>query len=190
MKRSILLLVSVLFSGLALADGLALQVSNETVNLSYSTDLTDKLSVDINGLSGSDDYYSVSAGVYAKGKNEEINTEGKVGFRAFAMHLDNDAFTTFGNVGENVSGYGLTIGGELNYLITDNLTIGGYAYYAPGVLSGGDFDSYLDSQAKVSYQIFPAAKVMAGYHSVRVEALDSSGFNAHETTFVGFQLDF
>lgn len=44
----------------------------------------------------------------------------------------------------------------------------GHAYYAPGVVSFGDVDSYRDLGAVLSYQINRSASVFGGYRNVKV----------------------
>lgn len=50
----------------------------------------------------------------------------------------------------------------------ERLGVIGHAYYAPGVVSFGDADSYRDLGAVLSYQINRSASVFGGYRNVKV----------------------
>lgn len=77
----------------------------------------------------------------------------------------------FGYVTGDNDGGALGLGGFFRYNIpkTKGVSLAGYAYYAPSVVSFGDTQSLVDSDIRIQYALLPTARVYAGYRYSQVE---------------------
>lgn len=151
--------------------------SAESLNFSLSDDafrfgLTGPLSRVISGVQGQydlgylqhrsdgDDAYAVHAGVLFTGDAglRDIDLTAGVGLRGVFIGGDGD------------NGGALAPGVQFDARLPgyDRVGLLGYAYYAPGVVSFDDIDSYRDVGLVLSYQINRNASVFAGYRNVRI----------------------
>lgn len=66
---------------------------------------------------------------------------------------------------EHFSGGGLALGGELDYFLPqyNRLGVTGSIWYAPDVLTGGNFQHYLQYGADLNYRVLRQATVFVGY---------------------------
>lgn len=76
----------------------------------------------------------------------------------------------FGFVTDDYDGAALGLGGFFRYNIpqTQGISLAGYVYYAPSVVSFGDTDSLLDSDIRIQYALLPTARVYAGFRNSKV----------------------
>lgn len=165
----------------ARAAGLALlaaagAASAESVDFSLSSDafrlgLSGPLSRLIGGVDGQydigylqrregdDDSYAVHVGALATGDAglRDLDLKAGVGLRGIYVGGDGDdggAIAPGLQFDARLPGY-------------ERLGLIGYAYYAPGVVSFGDIDSYRDLGVALAYQINRNASVFVGWHNVR-----------------------
>ena len=71
----------------------------------------------------------------------------------------------FGYVSGDYDGGALGVGGFARYNIPGviGLSIAGYGYYAPSVVSFGDTENLLDSDIRIQYALLPTARIYTGY---------------------------
>jgi hypothetical protein len=76
----------------------------------------------------------------------------------------------FGYVTDDYDGAALGLGGFFRYNIpqTQGISLAGYVYYAPSVVSFGDTDSLLDSDIRIQYALLPTARIYAGFRNSKV----------------------
>lgn len=82
----------------------------------------------------------------------------------------------FGYVSGDYDGAALGVGGFARYNIqaAPGLSIAGYGYYAPSVVSFGDTKSLVDSDIRIQYALLPTARVYTGYRYSQVEIEQTS----------------
>lgn len=94
--------------------------------------------------------------------------------------------------GSHKDGGGAAIGGDLSYRIpqlNERLGILGHFYYAPNILTFGDFHHYLEYGIDVDYQIIRPAFIYVGWR--RLELPTSGRVDAaHQGLHVGIEVSF
>jgi hypothetical protein len=63
----------------------------------------------------------------------------------------------------------LAFGGHVRFSPIQRLGITGILFYGPEVTTSGDGNNYLETEAKVDYQLLPQAFVYAGYRVIQVD---------------------
>lgn len=90
-------------------------------------------------------------------------------------------------------GGSLAIGGKFRYTwpTFNRFGIGGQIYYAPGVTSSGDVDSYLEAALRAEYLVLRNANAYIGVRTIRVGIEPSDETETFESGLhVGIRLDF
>lgn len=77
----------------------------------------------------------------------------------------------FGYVTDDSDGGALGLGGFFRYNIpkTKGVSLAGYVYYAPSVVSFGDTESLVDTDIRIQYALLPTARIYMGYRLSQVE---------------------
>jgi len=75
---------------------------------------------------------------------------------------------------DDFDGGALAVGGFLRYKFPQvpDLSVAGYTYYAPQVVSFNDTENLLDSDVRVQFSILPTARIYMGYRYTRVKIED------------------
>lgn len=98
----------------------------------------------------------------------------------------------FGFTSDDYDGGALTIGGLFRYALpVKDMSLAGYAYFAPNVVSFGDIENMFNSDLRVQYAIIPNARVYTGYryNSLSIEDVKDN-YEFADTFHVGLTLDF
>lgn len=169
-------------SGAAAADSVDINLNNDSIHAVYGTDWrTAEFNVGL--LRNSDkDSWVASAGLLAtdRRQNRGARTDVAVGGKIYAVSIGNQDLQALG------------LGGEIRVFPNDGpVGIGGYAFYAPNVVTTGDGKNFWEAGARVGFEaIKNTANVYIGYSKARAE-LDSG---AHVTVDsggrVGLRIDF
>jgi predicted porin len=114
----------------------------------------------------------VSFGLFASGSNDNINTN--IGGKAFALYSD----------GNNIRG--IALGGSVEMMPAPKVSIAASAYYAPDIVTGGDFENYQEFDARVGYQILDNASIFIGYRFMEVKN-DQFEFEPYKGGFLGLK---
>lgn len=90
------------------------------------------------------------------------------------------------------SGGALALGGqaEARYPGFERFGLSVYGYYAPEVLSFGEFDQYYEIGTALDYQVIKNASVYVGYRNVNVELEDGGDITADNGLHGGVRLSF
>jgi hypothetical protein len=94
--------------------------------------------------------------------------------------------------GSHNDGGGAALGGRLGYRIpelNERLGVGGYLYYAPGILTFGDFQHYLEYGFDVDYQIIRPAFVYGGWRRLELPLSDRAD-RADQGFHIGLRVNF
>lgn len=63
----------------------------------------------------------------------------------------------------------LSLGGSYGVALAAGVEVSVSGFIAPGVLISGDYDRYMEADAKVSFQVMPRADLIVGYKTTRVD---------------------
>ncbi|TJY60840.1 hypothetical protein E4T66_09275 [Sinimarinibacterium sp. CAU 1509] len=90
------------------------------------------------------------------------------------------------------SGGAAAVGGqaEARFPGYDRIGVSVYGYYAPKILSFGEFDGYHEVGTAVDYQVVPNASVYIGYRNVKVSLENGGDITADNGLHVGFRFKF
>jgi hypothetical protein len=129
-----------------------------------------------------DDLLIVHAGALLTGDTGMRNFELAAGLGVRAVYIGRD----------RDSGGAVAPGGQLEARLPGYERIGFsiYGYYAPEVLSFGEFDEYYEVGVGVDYQVLKNASVYLGYRNVNVEIEDGPKVTADNGLHVGLRLEF
>lgn len=92
----------------------------------------------------------LSAGVYANSKRANVHM--RVGGKFF--YIDSE----HGN-----EMYAAAVGGALDAYITPTLFVSGELFYAPDIITGGDFNNYIEASTRLNFQVVQNASIFVGY---------------------------
>jgi hypothetical protein len=129
-----------------------------------------------------DDLLIVHAGALLTGDTGMRNFELAAGLGVRGVYIGRD----------RDSGGAVAPGGQLEARFPGYERIGFsiYGYYAPEVLSLGEFDEYYEVGVGVDYQVLKNASVYLGYRNVNVEIEDGPKLTADNGLHVGLRLEF
>lgn len=129
-----------------------------------------------------DDLLVVHAGALVTGDAgmQQFDLAAGVGVRGVYIGRDHD------------TGGAVAIGGQAEGRLPgyDRFGLSMYGYYAPKVLSFGEFDKYYEVGASLDYQVLQNASVYVGYRNVNVRIEDGPELTADTGFHVGVRLKF
>lgn len=169
-------------SGAAAADSVDINLNNDSIHAVYGTDWrTAEFNVGL--LRNSDkDSWVASAGLLATDRRENrgARTDVAVGGKIYAVSIGNQDLQALG------------LGGEIRVFPNDGpVGIGGYAFYAPNVVTTGDGKNFWEAGARVEFEaIKNTANVYIGYSKVRTELDNGPHVTVDSGGRVGLRIDF
>lgn len=161
MKHAATFSLALLFATDVFASSADLALSNETVEASYRTSITEGISASGSWLHHEDDIDVASAGIYGGGRQGDAGAF--IGAKAFWLNADGP------------DGQGIAIGGALSYELLPRVTVEANAHYAPSVTSYKDIHSYQEWGLRLTLQVLPAANLFAGFRDINVEVDSGPG---------------
>lgn len=87
----------------------------------------------------------------------------------------------------------LALGGSYKYFIPANMPValGLELFYAPGITTSGDADSFMDFRARAEIDLLPSATIFAGFRSVTTELEGTSDdYEIDDNFHVGIRVQF
>ena len=161
--RCLALLVLSVASPALLAAGLDINVNTDAVRITGDFDVSNNIKVDGSWFHHQDNGNILGAGFHLTGDASGGQSPVAAGLGGRLYYVDSDTRA-------KDSGGALALGGYLEYTFPqfNRFTVGGSAYYAPGVLSFGDVDDYLEYGAWAGYSVLRDGVVYLGYR--RLEA--------------------
>lgn len=176
-------------SATAVADNIDVNLREDAIRGSYSMDLSSRgyngLSADFGLLYNEDkdqlDETMLHAGLMVSGENWsksgtfDISIGGRLAYAS----------------PESVDLAALALGGELRFSPVHRVGLGGAVFYAPGITSFMDAESYTETSLKVDYQVLPQAFVYLGYRNIEVDIEGGENdVELDEGTHLGFKILF
>jgi hypothetical protein len=117
----------------------------------------------------------VSLGLFASGSHNNINTS--IGGKAFALYSEDS----------NIRG--IALGGSIEIMPTPIISASVSAYYAPDIVTGGDFENYQEFDARVGYQLLDNTSIFIGYRFMEAKN-ELSELEPYKGGFVGLKFNF
>lgn len=165
---------------------LDLSLSDEVVRAAYdATKVGSGLHVSLDVLHHTDDGDMASVGAHVVDvRNSDSNLYIGVGGKVYS-------FATRG--AKDYSGGGIGLGGFFRYRLPQlqEVSIAGYAYYAPPVVSISDAENLVDTDIRVQYSLIPTARVYVGYRYTGIRLEDvKDRFELGDGAHLGLKIDF
>jgi hypothetical protein len=174
-------LVALGYSAGASADSIGITLSNDVVAAEYGTNLR-TADLTFGGLYNRDNKNRFAdIGLLAHGESTSGGrTEIGVGGRVYGAHADDQDLV------------GLALGGQVRWFPTSApIAIGGYAFYAPSVLTGVDGKNFWDASARVEWEIIRnTASVFVGYRKAHAKFDNGQSNDLDHTVHLGMQMKF
>jgi hypothetical protein len=163
LRRCLVAFVLAGFAPGAWSAGLDLNFNNDAARISGDFDLSNNLIVDGSLFYHQDNGNILGAGLHLTGDASGGQSPVRAGLGGRLYYIDSDTRA-------KDSGSALPLGGFVEYTFPefDRFSIGGTVHYAPGVLSFGDVDDYLEYQVWGGYSVLRDGIVYLGYR--RIEA--------------------
>lgn len=166
----------------AMAGEVDLNLNNDVIEGSYSTDPTTS-QFRVGALRDADTHdWLVHAGFIVLGEhvNPSVRSHIGVGMRAYGGSSGSSDVAA------------VPLGGQFTwYPGSSAIGVGGYAFYAPNVLSGLDTENFLDAGVRVEAEVIkPTAVVYVGYRRVQAKFKDVGTVKIDSGVNVGLRLRF
>lgn len=165
---------------------LDLSLSDEAVRAAYdATKVGSGLHVSLDILHHTDDGDIASVGAHVVDvRNSDSNLYIGVGGKLYG-------FATRGV--KDFNGGGIGLGGFFRYRLPQlpEVSIAGYGYYAPPVVSVSDSENLIDTDIRVQYALIPTARAYLGYRytGIRLEGVEDR-FELGDGAHLGLKIDF
>lgn len=140
------------------ADTLGFSISNDFLETKYKTDFNNNTAAELNWVYAKEDEIKsnfISAGFFAHNKSGQFHVY--LGGRLYFLDADKS------------DGHGILLGGSVDYHFAEKAFASANLYYAPDILTGGDFENTLDTGISVGYKVLPNADLAIGYRFIESE---------------------
>ena len=166
----------------AVAGTVDVNLSNDTVEAKYQGPAAGSADWTFGGLYNRDQKdYALNIGVLATGDASSGNSrfEGGVGGKFYSVHVaDSDVAA-------------LALGGQVRWFPGNNwLALGGYAFYAPKVVTFLDGSSFYDTGLRLEVEVIRNSFVYVGYRWTRANLESGANPYVDKGGFVGLQVKF
>ena len=162
----------------AMANELALGISDEFIELKLTQAYGDEYSGEFGLLRADDD------DVDAKQLSYRFSTEDRVD--EFDLRLGAQFYWL--DV-EDEDGFGVALGLSAARQLAGKLGFMGSIYYAPDILTSGDLESSLEFDAKLNYQLLENGAIFAGYRSYDADT-EVADFDVYDDFYLGVRFSF
>lgn len=182
--RAILLVLAMIFTSASYAQGIRIQLGNQSARFTYLTEAFGqdfgRLELEAGFMYTEQDDYLVNVGLLVRGESISVPLIVAIGARAYYANVE--PYT----LGAIAIGADLLLSPES----WGGLGLGGYFYKAPGVVSYSDAEGLTEYGLYLSYQITPQAKIALGYQNIEADTtlvnnleIDKSGYFAVHIEF-------
>ncbi len=167
------------FSLQAIANDIELSISDEMIDLRFTADYEQDFSGTFALLHADHkkvESDQVSYTFATRGKVERVDV--LLGARLFFLDAEN----------EDGFGAALGIGGQA--ALAEKVFLTGQVFYSPEIITGGDFESSLDAEFRVSYQLIENGSLYVGYRIFEVDTEKFGTVDIYDDPFVGIKFTF
>jgi len=159
------------------ANDIELAISDELIDLRLVTDYEKDFSGSFAYMHADQDRIESDQLSYTfatQGKLKRLNI--LLGARAFFLDV------------ENVDGYGVALGGGGSLALIEKVSLSGELFYAPDIITGGDFDHTRDISLRLNYQLIDNGAVFIGYRDFEVDA--GPDVDIYQDPYLGIRFSF
>lgn len=168
----------------AQASSIDLAISNDVISFEWQEDLGSSISGGISFLHADTEEHShsqktdiISGDVFVNG------SEGIIDFRMGGK--------LYYIKGKKVEGHGISIGGDITVNFTEKFYADAGAFYAPDIINGGDFDSYIEANTSVGFKPSNNAKIYVGYkYTAASQEKVKDDYEPYQGIVIGFGAQF
>lgn len=183
-RQIITLTIASAMAAYAQAHTIDLAINNDAVSLDFTSQLRkSELNVGGGALHHTDNGDMFYASLFvADSVNKESGILAGLGGRYY--FIDADLI--------DQDGTALGLGGFLTWDLPNvpNVSLRGDLYYAPDILTFGEFESFYDFSARIQYRIIERAWIHAGYRRAEAGPEEGRDQNIEEGGFVGIMIWF
>ena len=183
-SRVILLVLAMIFTTSSYAQGIRIQLGNQTARFTYLTEAFGqdfgRLELEAGLMYTENDDYLLNIGLLVRGESLSVPLVVAIGARAYYADI------TPYKIGAIAIGADMLLSPES----WGGLGLGAYFYTAPGVVSFADAEKFTEYGVYLSYQITPQAKIALGYQNIEADTtlvnnieIDKSGYFAVSIEF-------
>lgn len=173
-----LILVTLLMLSLpSVADRAGLTISNELVEFFYRSNLNGSLALepslvhsDVDGIKSD----QLAVGIFATHKTPLVSFY--LGGQPYYIH------------NKYIDAHGINLGGGADVELHEKIFAGASLFYAPDILTGGDFDNQIDANIRIGFKVLPNADVYLGYRFIEGER-NNYDFEIYDGGFLGFRIE-
>ena len=169
------------FSGAALADSIDINLNNDSIQAAYAS-IWRAADFSLGLVSNRETHdWVASAGLLAFGTRQAATrTEVAVGGKVYLVSVGNSDLRALG------------LGGAVRVFPRNGpIAIGGYAFYAPDIVTGGDGKSFWETGVHVDFEVMKnTADIYVGYRKIRAELNDGSHVTVDSGGHVGVRISF
>lgn len=174
--------VAASFSIPVLADSVDLNLNNDSIQATYATNWR-AAEFNVGLLSNTDkNDWVASIGLLALGEKQtgESRTEGGLGGKIYLADVQNKDVLALG------------LGGQFRVFPSNGpIGIGGYAYYAPDIVTAMDGKKFWEWGARVEFEMVKkTANIYVGYRKVRTDLDNNSNVTIDSGGHVGVRISF
>jgi hypothetical protein len=170
------------FSGAALADSIDINLNDDSIQATYAA-YWGAADFSVGFVSNSDkDDWVASVGLLARGTNQSRAARSEVGLggKVYVVSVGNRDLRALG-----LGGAGRVFPGG------SPIAIGGYAFYAPDVVTGGDGENFWETGVHVDFEVVKnTADFYIGYRKLRAKLDDGSHVTVDSGGHVGVRISF
>lgn len=169
---------------LAQAGGsLDISLADDVARVAYdATQMGSGLHINLAALHHEDDGDMVSAGLHV------VDVRPSTSHMYIGVGAKIFVFTT-----DDFDGAAMGVGGFFRYTLPANndISVAGYAYYAPPVVSFSDAENMINSDIRLQFSLLPTARIYAGYryNSIRIEDFNDR-YKLGDGAHFGLTIDF
>lgn len=179
--RMFVVVFAALFSELALADSVDINLSNDDIQVTYGNSFR-SAELTAGALYNEDDDWAVHVGLVALGEKRGRSSRSDAGLGGrlyYASAGDNDAVA-------------LGLGGQFRWFPGNGaIGLGAYAFYAPDIVTGADAERFWDAGVRVEIEVVRrTASVYLGYSKVEMRLEDGPDVTVNKGGHVGLSLKF
>jgi hypothetical protein len=165
----------------AAAGSMDINLSNHTIEAQYATS-AGSAQMSLGGLYNDDNKnWFAQVGLLASGETETGGSrfDAGLGGKLYAVHV----------AGKDLLALGL--GGQLRWFPGNrSFGVGGYAFYAPSVVTFVDGEKFSDLGLRAEIEVVKNSTLYAGYRWVKAELSNHTSSYVDKGGFVGIRIDF
>ena len=142
----------------ALANELELSINEELIDLRFTTEYQQDFAGQLAFMHSDFDELGSNQISYEFFTRDELEGfDVKLGAKAFWLDSEDD------------SGFGVGLGVAAGRKFTEKLTLGAGINYSPDIITGGDFDSALEIDARLTFQLLENGALFVGYRNLEAD---------------------